>query len=99
MYNGFRWRVPARYNIGVDVIDRQPGDRLALIHDTGDGTVHRFTFLQLRRLADRLANALRGLGVARGDRVGILLPQSPETAAAHIAVYKLGAVAVPLFTL
>jgi acetyl-CoA synthetase len=97
----FRWRVPERYNMGVDVCDKWAGqrDRLALIHKRADGRVERFTFLQLMRLSNRLANALAAHGLARGERIGILLPQAPETALAHIAAYKLGCIAVPLFTL
>ena len=101
----FRWKVPARYNIGVDVCDKWAGgaERLALIYKRRPGEpgpeVARYSFRDLKRLSNRLANALSGHGVARGDRVGILLPQAPETALAHIATYKLGAIAVPLFTL
>ena len=51
------------------------------------------------RRANRLANALAAQGLGRGDRIGILLPQSPEAAIAHVATYKMGAIAVPLFTL
>jgi acetyl-CoA synthetase len=96
----FRWRIPARYNIGVDVCDkwaREP-DRLALIYKSGT-EVLRYSFRDLKRLSNRLANALTAHGLTRGDRLGILLPQAPETALAHIAAYKLGAIAVPLFTL
>ena len=53
----------------------------------------------LRDTSNRLANALRAHGIGRGDRVSILLPQSPEVAAIHIAIYKLGAVALPLAVL
>jgi acetyl-CoA synthetase len=53
----------------------------------------------LREKSNRLANALRAHGIGRGDRVAILLPQSPEVAAIHIAIYKLGAVALPLAVL
>ena len=101
----FRWNVPARYNIGVDVCDKWAGDkdRLALIYKRRPGEagpeVARYSFRDLKRLSNQLANALAGHGVARGARVGILLPQAPETALAHIATYKLGAIAVPLFTL
>ena len=97
----FRWRVPARYNIGVDVCDRWAGDpdRKALIHKRRDGAVETWSFLDLKRRSNRLANALGALGLKRGDRIGILLPQMPETAVAHIAAYKLGAIAVPLFAL
>ena len=98
----FAWAVPERYNIGVDVCDtwadRDP-DRLALIHKRRDGAVENYSFADLRRLSNRLANALAAHGVARGDRVGILLPQAPETAVSHIAVYKMGGIAVPLFSL
>lgn len=95
----FRWRIPARYNIAVDVCDRHPDDALALIHLDTDGRAHEHRFGWLRRWSNRLANALAAHGVGRGDRVGIFLPQSPETALAHLAVYKLGAIAMPLFTL
>ncbi len=102
LYRSFRWDLPARYNIGVDCCDkwaaREP-DRLALIHLKGDGTTDDYSFGRLKALTDRAANAFRALGVRRGDRVAILLPQAPETAITHLAAYKLGAIAVPLFTL
>jgi acetyl-CoA synthetase len=99
VYHGFRWEVPARFNIGVAACDRHADGtgRLALIYEAPDGTVERLTFDDLKRLSNRCANALKGFGVERGDRVGLLLPQRPETAIAHLAIYKLGAVAVPLF--
>lgn len=95
----FRWRIPASYNVGVDVCDRQPAGALALIHRTAQGTVRNHTFGQLKAQSNRLANVLTARGLRRGDRVAILLPQMPETAASHIAVYKAGMIAVPLFTL
>ncbi len=97
-YRGFRWQVPSRFNIAA-ACERhaKDGNRPALIYEAPDGTVERFGFADLERLSSRCANALRALGIAAGDRVGVLLPQRPETAIAHLAVYKLGAVAVPLF--
>ncbi|MDZ7713141.1 MAG: acyl-CoA synthetase [Rhodovibrio sp.] len=97
----FRWNVPARYNIAEACCDRWAAatpDAPALIQWTDHG-VRSVSFAQLRGRADRLANALAGLGVRPGERVGILLPQCLEAAEAHLAVYKLGAVAIPLFTL
>src|SRR5205814_2262008 len=90
---------PARFNIGVAACDRHADGtgRLALIYEAPDGRVERFTFDDLKRLSNRCANALAGFGVKAGDRVGVLLPQRPETAIAHLAIYKLGAIAVPLF--
>ena len=96
----FTWSIPQHYNIGVDVCDKwaDGSGRLALIVEAPDGA-RRYTFDQLKAWSDRFAQALRAQGVDRGDRVGILLPQTLETAVAHIAIYKLGAIAVPLFTL
>ncbi|HZL39083.1 MAG TPA: acyl-CoA synthetase [Pseudolabrys sp.] len=98
-YHQFRWQVPARYNIGVDVCDRwadaEPS-RLAILHVRPDGSEDAITYGWLRETSNRLANVLRAHGIARGDRVAILLPQAPEVAAAHIAIYKLGCIALPL---
>jgi acetyl-CoA synthetase len=99
VYGGFRWVLPERFNIGVACCDRHAtgAGRLALVYEAPDGTVERFSFDDLKLLSNRCANALRELGIRAGDRVGVLLPQRPETAIAHLAIYKLGAVAVPLF--
>ena len=102
LYRQFRWSVPARYNIGVDVCDRwaeKEPDRLAILHARPDGRNEQITYGWLRETSNRLANVLRGHGIARGDRVAILLPQLPEVAAIHIAIYKLGGVALPLAVL
>ncbi|MDJ1157386.1 AMP-binding protein [Chelatococcus sp. SYSU_G07232] len=98
----FEWRIPPRYNIGVDVCDRwaaaEPG-RPAILEVNAAGDVEPVTYGMLREASDRLAAALRRRGVVRGDRVAILLPQSRHVAIAHIATYKLGAVALPLAAL
>jgi acetyl-CoA synthetase len=102
LYRQFRWQVPARYNIGVDVCDRwaaQEPDRLAILHVRPEGSDQQITYGWLRETSNRLANTLRAHGIGRGDCVAILLPQSPEVAAVHIAIYKLGAVALPLAVL
>jgi acetyl-CoA synthetase len=100
VYGGFCWELPERFNIGVAACDRHAtgDDRLALIYEAPDGRIDRFSYDDLKRLSNRCANALAAMGVGPGDRVGVLLPQRPETAIAHIAIYKLGAVALPLFT-
>src|SRR5713101_6540359 len=92
-----RWSIPERFNIGADVVDRHAGT--ALIEIDPSGKAGEFSFDAIARLANRLANVLVAHGLARGDRVGILLPQRHETAVAHVAVYKAGLVAVPLFKL
>jgi acetyl-CoA synthetase len=97
--SNFRWSIPVRYNLGVDCSDRQPARKPALIHEGLDGAIERYTFGDLAQLSNRFANALRSDGIARGDRVAIVLPQVPATVIAHLAVYKLGGVAVPMSTL
>jgi acetyl-CoA synthetase len=97
----FRWSIPAHYNIGIDVCDKHAhrlGDT-ALFLENADGRAYSVTFGELKKRSDQFANALRGLGVAKGDRVAIVLPQREETVIAHIAVYKIGAVALPLSVL
>lgn len=98
----FKWEIPEFFNIGVDVSDkwaeREP-DREALVFVREDGMVSHYTFGDLKRQSNQLANLLASRGVTRGDRVGILLPQAPETAFGHIAIHKLGAISIPLFTL
>jgi acetyl-CoA synthetase len=102
LYRQFRWQVPPRYNIGADVCDRwaeKEPDRVAIIHARPDGRDDHITYGWLRETSNRLANVLRAHGVRRRDRVAILLPQSPEVAAIHVAIYKLGAIALPLAVL
>src|SRR5215471_21233759 len=96
VYDSFRWELPEHFNIGTAACDRHAdgSGRLALVYEASDGTVERFTFDDFRRLSNKCANALSALGIRPGDRVGALLPQRPETAIAHLATYKLGAVAL-----
>jgi len=99
LYQQFRWPVPAIYNIGVEVCDRWADldpRRNALIHLHDDGHCEEINYGALRDTSNRLANALRAFGIVRGDRVAILLPQGPDVAVSHIAIYKLAAVALPL---
>lgn len=101
LYERFRWDIPDYYNIGVDVCDRWAAtdpDRLALLDVSDSACVREVRFGVLRDQSNRLANALSA-HLNRSDRVGILLPQRVETALAHIAVLKLGAVSLPLFKL
>jgi acetyl-CoA synthetase len=102
VYNEFRWQIPEHYNIGVDVCDKWASvdpNKLALIFVDADGVSREYNFGELRDESNRLANLLAAHGIGKGDRVGILLTQSPEAAFSHIAVPKLGAIAVPLFVL
>jgi acetyl-CoA synthetase len=101
IHQSFEWSIPDYYNIGVDICDKHADgkERIALIHEKEDGRVDRYTFQSLKRLSNRFANTLTAHGMQPADRLGVLLPQGPETAIAHIAAYKVGGVVVPLFTL
>lgn len=98
----FRWQVPARYNIGTDVCTRwalaEP-DRVAILWKKPDGRVEPVTYGRLEDASNRLANVLVTKGVKRGDRVALVLAQGAAAAIAHIAIYKMGAIAVPLAAL
>ncbi len=98
LYATFRWAVPARYNMGWECCGRwaQDRSRFALYYEDESGHTEAWTFWDIQRQANRLSNTLHALGVQRGDRVAILLPQRPETGIAHIACYQMGAVALPL---
>src|ERR671919_1089062 len=96
MCSSFRWEVPDRYNIAVDTVDKHPSDRLAMVWEDWRGNERSVTFGDIRAMSSRIANVLAGLGVARGDRVAVLLPSTPETAAAFVAVYRLGAILLSL---
>jgi acetyl-CoA synthetase len=101
VYHSFKWKIPEYYNMGVDVCDKHAHQRyrLALIYENGEGRLEKYTFWQLKRLSNQFANTLRAFEFGAGDRLGILLPQCPETGIAHIAAYKIGGIAIPLFTL
>ncbi len=101
IYEGFRWRVPAEFNI-AEVCGRRwaaESSRIALHTEDEAGHRETFTYAALVRDANRLSNALAALGVCRGDRVAILLPQRAETAVAHLACYQMAAVAMPMSVL
>jgi len=98
----FEWEIPDRFNIAAYVCDRwaaEKPDETALFVEDESGATDTYTFAEFEAAASRLANYLADNGVERGDRVGVNLPQKPETAIAHVAAWKLGAVSLPLSTL
>ena len=102
LINSFSWSIPEHYNIGVDVCDKWAvldPDRLALLHKQNGSNTISYTFGDIRDFSNQVAKLLISYGINKGDRVGILLPQTPETAISHVSIYKIGAIAVPLFTL
>ncbi|MFD1514197.1 acyl-CoA synthetase [Halomarina rubra] len=102
LYEAFEWEIPDEFNVATYTCDRWAEvapDRPALLirddpHDQGE-----YTFGELQRAANQLANLLESRGVERGDRIGVNVPQKPEAVVGHLAAWKLGAVSVPLSTL
>ena len=94
----FEWDFPDEYNIAARILRGREKDRqtTALIHHRDDGQVESWSYWNLAVLTRRVADYLTSKGVGRGDRVGISTPQGPETAAIHLAVYSIGAIAVPM---
>ncbi len=102
MRAGFAWQIPERFNIAERCCDSWAAldpTRVALSHVAQDGGVQEWRFGALKAQSDRFATVLRAAGVAKGDRVAVLLGQGPEVLIAHFAAYKIGAVVLPLFTL
>jgi acetyl-CoA synthetase len=104
LHRDFRWAVPAQFNIAEVCCRRwaQASDaakRMAVLADGPGQQPRAHSYAELQQQANRLSHALVGLGVQRGDRVAIVLPQRFETAVAYMAVLQMGAVAMPLSTL
>ena len=98
LYRAYRWQVPPRFNMAEACCRRHAADRgrLCLYWEDESGATSAWTYWDIQVQANRLSNALAALGVKRGDRVGIVLPQRPETVVVHVACYQMGAVAMPL---
>lgn len=103
-YEGFEWDIPETFNMAEALCgrwaDRDDGKRrVALFYEDENGNQDTYTFWQVQRIANRVSNLLGDAGVERGSRVGIVLPQRPETLFANIGILQRGAVSVPLSVL
>jgi len=98
LYRSWRWDVPERLNVAEVCCGRWARDRsrFALYWEDESGATAKYTFWDVQREANRLSNALAGLGIKRGDRVALILPQRPEMAIAYMAIFQMGAIALPL---
>ena len=95
------WFVGGETNLAGQCVDRWAAltpEATAVVWEGEDGEVREATYAELRRRTDGVATALAGLGVRRGDAVGLFLPMAIETVAAVMACAKLGAVWVPIFS-
>ena len=98
-----RWCVGGRLNIVLSCVDRYAGDRTlarrpAVVWEGEEGQTRTLNYSDLYLEVNHCANALRGLGVGQGQVVGLLLPMTPEAVIALLAVAKIGAIALPLFS-
>jgi acyl-coenzyme A synthetase/AMP-(fatty) acid ligase len=97
----FRWEVPEHYNFAFDVVDRWGEDagKLAMLWVNERGDEKRLTFGDFTARSNQVANALRTLGIRKGDRILIMLPRLPEWWEAVLGMMKIGAVSMPGTTL
>ena len=105
LHQGFAWQVPEYFNMAEVCCRRwaQPGGdkqdatkKIAIYAHKPGATATSYGYFELQQAADALSHVLTGLGVQRGDRVAIVMPQRFETAVAYMAVFQMGAVAMPL---
>jgi acetyl-CoA synthetase len=99
LHGSFRWRVPRRFNIAQACCSRwarRTPDAVAIRWEHEDGRGGQCSYAQLQAAVLRLSAVLRRCGVQRGDRVAIVMPQRVETAVAHFAAHRIGAVSMPL---
>jgi acetyl-CoA synthetase len=97
--NEFTYAIPERFNLGAACVDTHPRESAAVISVDASGSTTQTSFGEMSDLTDRLAGSLSRLGIERGDRVGVVAPQSLEVGIAHLAIWKLGAVSLPLASL
>ena len=98
-WNKWKWDIPEYYNIGYDCVDKHAEgknkDKLALIWENNQGETKQFTFGEMKKLSNKFGNILRDLGLKKGDRFLIRLPDIPEFQISFIGGVKIGAVPIP----
>jgi len=96
-----KWFTGGAVNLAHNCVDRwaeRTPDAVAVLWEGEDGEIRSITYRELLAMSNRLANGLRGLGVGKGDTVGIFMPMAPEIVAATLACAKLGAIYLPIFS-
>ena len=97
-----RWFINGKINITHNCVDRHIDTyrrhKLAILWEGEDGAVRKYTYLDLYREVNRAAEGLKALGIKKGDAVGVFLPMLPETAVALLAIAKIGAIFIPIFS-
>src|SRR5450755_1307168 len=93
-----QWFTGGKLNIAHNCLDRHPAGDIAIIWEGESGSVRTLTFGELQSETNRLANALTSLGLVQGDRVALVMPMVPEVVTILYACFKLGLIAVPIFS-
>ena len=96
----FKWNIPEFYNIASDTVDQDIyQNRIALINFLQDSKIEKWSFFDIKKSSNKLANVFDHFNLEANARVGIILGQCPETAIAHMACFKSGKISIPLFNL
>ncbi|NYT59708.1 AMP-binding protein [Alcaligenaceae bacterium] len=101
LYQSYQWLVPSQFNIAQACVHRWAqspveGRRIAIFHENSQGQREVWTYTRLSDTANQLANGLIKMGIQAGDRIAVVTEQRPETVAAFIAIFSVGAIALPL---
>ena len=97
-----KWCVGGRMNIVTNLLDRYEGTptdlKIAIRSENEAGEVRTLTYQQLRKQVNKTANALRSLGLAKGDAIGVFMPMNLECVIAMLSIIKIGGIFLPLFS-
>lgn len=103
-YENWKWDIPEYYNMGFDAVDKHVNDpdkknKVALYWEHENGEKRKYTFWEMSTLSNKMGNVLRDLGLKKGDRFLIRLPNIPEFQMIFLAGVKIGAVPIPSSTM
>jgi len=97
-----KWFIGGKINIVHNCLDRHvktdTKNDIAVIWEDEDGSDSNLTYEELFYRVNKFGNALKKLGVKKGDRVGIYMPMVPDIVVAFLAIMKIGAISVPIFS-
>lgn len=98
-FDSWKWDIPKNYNIGYDCVDKhvegKNKDKIALLWENERGDTEKYTFGDMKKLSNKFGNVLKQLGLKKGDRFLIRLPNVPAFQTSFIGGVKIGAVPIP----
>jgi acetyl-CoA synthetase len=97
-----RWCVDGEMNVVHNMLDKYAGtptnEKIAIKSETENGTTRTLSYKELREEVNKMASALRSLGLGKGDAIGVFMPMVPEIVIAMLAIIKIGGIFLPLFS-